>query len=293
LIGCPDGAASGAWRNGTAGGALADGPSGGAGERGFTLLELIIAMALFGMIGLAVFGVIVLGATSAGKGERVVEQARRYRIANQVITRQVSSTECLHLPPQNEDDGLDDEESDSIPFFLGQAETLEFVTSAPQRPDASGLAIVEYWVEDGMLRMSERPIFTAYATGNELDRSLEEDSVTTTLLYDVESVTFSYLRESDSDEWFEVWDAADEEMLPATVRIDVRPSAIGGPDFYHEIPIMIGTFNQIVDEDEDCEKSRSRGGGGGRVREPEDPDDDPDEDPDDDPDEDPEEDPDE
>jgi prepilin-type N-terminal cleavage/methylation domain-containing protein len=263
--------------NGTARGAC------GSGERGFTLLELIIAMAVFGLIGLAVFGVIVLGATSAAKGERVVEQARRYRIANQVITRQVSSTECLRLPPQNEDEGLDDEESDSIPFFLGQAETLEFVTSAPQRPDASGLAIVEYWVEDGMLRMSERPIFTAYATGGELDRSLEEDSVTTTLLYDVESVTFSYLRESDSDEWFEVWDAADEEMLPATVRIDVRPSAIGGPDFYHEIPVMIGTFNQIVDEDEDCEKSKTKGGGGGRARNPDpDPDDDDDDDDDDD-----------
>jgi hypothetical protein len=35
------------------------------------------------------------------------------------------------------------------------------------------------------------------------------------------------------------------------VRIDVRPSAVGGPDFYHEIPIMVGSFNQVVDHDED------------------------------------------
>jgi general secretion pathway protein J len=231
------------------------------GERGFTLLELIIAMTVFGLIGLAVFGVIVLGARSAAKGERVVEQARRYRIANEVITRQIASVEPIQLPNQRDEEGLDDEEEgDAAPFFFGEAETLEFVTAAPQRPDASGLAIVEYWVEDGMLRMSERPIFTAYGTGKELDRSIEEDSVTTTLLYDVESVTFTYLRESDSEEWFEEWNAVDEEMLPACVRIDVRPSAVGGPDFYHEIPIMVGSFNQVVDHDEDFRDVKSAKG---------------------------------
>jgi type II secretion system protein J len=246
---------------------------GGAGERGFTLLELIIAMAVFSLIGLAVFGVIVLGANSASKGERVVEQARRYRIANEVITRQIASIDPIFLPNQRGDEGLDDEEEGQAqPFFFGARETVEFVTSAPQRPDASGLAIVEYWVEDGMLRMSERPIFTAYTTGKELDRSIEEDTVATTLLYDVESVTFSYQRESDSEEWFEDWNAVDEEMLPACVRIDVRPSAIGGPDFYHEIPVMVGTVNQISDVDDDFQKRKGPRGGMGRdpnqVRDP-------------------------
>jgi general secretion pathway protein J len=243
-------------------------PTSRGGERGFTLLELIIAMTVFGLIGLAVFGVIVLGASSAAKGERVVEQARRYRIANEVITRQIASVEPIQLPNQRDTEGLDDEEAgDAQPFFFGEPETLEFVTSAPQRPDASGLAIVQYWVEDGMLRMSERPIFTAYGTGKDLDRSIEEDSVTTTLLYDVESVTFTYLRESDTEEWFEEWNAVDEEMLPACVRIDVRPAAVGGPDFYHEVPIMVGSFNQVVDEDEDFRDVKSARGAA-RERDP-------------------------
>lgn len=222
------------------------------GEGGFTLLELVVAMAVFGLVGLGIFGVLVLGARSAGKGERVAEQARRYRIANDVVARQVASAEPIQLP-QPDEEGLSDEEekNQAQPFFYGDAETLEFVTTAPQRPDASGMAIVNYWVEDGMLKMSERPVFTAYGTDKKSGRDEGDDSIATTLLYDVESVTFSYQRESDSDEWMEVWDAKEEEMLPACVRIDVRPSADGGPDFYHEIPLMVGTFNQIADQDSD------------------------------------------
>jgi len=230
------------------------------GSAGFTLLELIVALSIFGLVALGLFGVIVLGARSAGSGERVTEQARRYRIANEVVSRQIAAVEPMQLPSQD-DEGLgeDDEDGNSPePFFFGEAGTLEFVTTAPQRPDASGMAIVNYWVEDGTLRMSERPVFTAYGSGKKLDRDNSDDTVATILLYDVESVTFSYQRESDSDEWLETWDARDEEQLPACVRIDVRPSAIGGPDFYHEIPVMVGAFNQIADADEDFVARRVR-----------------------------------
>lgn len=226
-------------------------------EAGFTLLELIVAMAVFGLIGLGIFGVLVLGARSAGSGERLSEQGRRFRVANEVITRQIAAVEPIQLP-REDDGGLDDEDATAEPFFYGDAETLAFVTTAPQRPDASGMAIVNYWLEDGALKMSERPVFSAYGTGKGRDRAEAGDAVETILLYDVESVTFSYQRESDTDEWLDVWDAVEEEMLPAVVRIDVRPAAAGGPDFYHEIPVMVGTFNQIADTDGDFRRRSAR-----------------------------------
>jgi hypothetical protein len=215
----------------------------------------VIALTIFGMIGLATFGILVLGARSAGSGERITEQARRYRMANDIIARQISATEPIKLPKPAEKGSLEDEEEEdtSAPYFYGGIDAIDFVTTAPQRPDASGMAIVNYWVEDGKLMMSERPVFSAYAGGKKLDSKDKEtdDTLSTVLLYDVESVTFSYQRESDSDQWLDEWDATSDDQLPACVRIDVRPAAVGGPDFYHEIPVMVGSMNQIVEVDED------------------------------------------
>ena len=237
-------------------------------------------MAVFALVSLGIYGVLVLGARSAGSGERITEQARRYRVANDVLSRQIASAAPLCLPKQKDEDELgfednpggkknttptteeDDEDDDpddegddeeggaraTKPFFYGDAERLEFITTSPQRPDASGMAIVTYWLEDGSLRMSERPVFSAYGSNKkDLDKVVEDDSVSTILLYDVDSITFAYQRESDSDEWLDTWDASDDDQLPATVRIDVKPSAVGGPDFYHEVAVMVGTFNQIAD----------------------------------------------
>ena len=232
---------------------------------GFTLVELVVAMAVFGLVALGVFGVLVLGARSAGSGERVSEQARRFRMATSLLARQVAGAEPIKLPRQDGDSlGGEDDAGSAEPFFFGDVEELEFVTTAPQRPDASGMAIVRYWLEDGTLRMSETPVFVAYGTEEGLaSDGWSEDTLGTVLLYDVESVTFSYQRESDSDEWLEAWDAVEEGNLPACVRVEILPSAIGGPEVYHEMPVMVATFNQVNDADDFRNRRASRRTGAG------------------------------
>ncbi|MBC8291692.1 MAG: prepilin-type N-terminal cleavage/methylation domain-containing protein [Proteobacteria bacterium] len=210
-------------------------------QRGFTLVEMMIAMTIVTLIAASIYGVVSIGARSAGSGERVTEQARRHRVATGLITRQLSSAVAIRL---------EDEDGESVPYFLGESESVEFVTAAPQRPDSSGMGLVRYWYEDGALLMSEMPAF-AVAGANRLGVDLEDYTLTTVLFYDVDRFRVDYLRTSnDIDDWEESWDAADSEELPSVVRFELSSQIPGGPSWTHEVPVYVAAINELHGEDD-------------------------------------------
>lgn len=206
-------------------------------QRGFTLVELMIAMTILALMSLSIYGVVAIGARSAGAGERKTEQARRLRVATDVMVRQLRSTVPIPLSTDGEIKN----------FFVGTQDLVEFVTSAPQRPDASGLSLVTYWVEDGQLRMSEVPLFTITDT-EDIDYR-DPLVLSTVLLYDVDSISFAYRRNPNrSGEWQTEWDADEEDDLPATVQIQITPATADGPAWLHSVPLFVGVLNEITGE---------------------------------------------
>jgi prepilin-type N-terminal cleavage/methylation domain-containing protein len=225
-------------------------------QAGFTLVELMIALAIFGMLATAIYGVVVLGAQSAGSGERITEQARRFRVATEIIVRQLRSVAADKVM---QEDGYQQ-------LFLGEEDHIEFITSIPQRSAVSGLGIVRYWIDEGVVRISEVPLFIG---GAQEDRGFDEDefAMVTDLLFDVQSLTFGYRRTSEhTEEWASEWIAAEEGEFPSAVRIQIEPSTPDGPKWYHEIPIMIGAFSEITGQEESTGLGRT---GGRRPQRPE------------------------
>jgi general secretion pathway protein J len=215
----------------------------GSDRNGFTLVELVVAMTVMSMIAVSIYGVFTLGANATDSGERKTEQARRYRLATSLVVRQLRSTVPLMV---QFDDEM--EESRPQPYFFGQRDHVEFITAVPQRPDASGLAAIRYWYEDGAFMMAEMPLF-ATAFQDPFGPGAEELTFTTTLLYDVRSLEFSYRRTShDSENWSDEWDAAEEDSLPAVVSIKVESD--GSPSWFHEVPLFVGVLNEISGEDD-------------------------------------------
>jgi general secretion pathway protein J len=216
------------------------------GAHGFTLVELVIAMTLMALIGVGLSGVLVIGARSASSAERKTEQARRYRIATELIVRQLRSTTALRLP---EDENEEQGEGEDVAYFVGESDRLSFVTAAPQAPENSGLAVVDLWVEDGQLMLSESPYFLLASEGK-IGAEFEKLTFAATLLYDVESISFEYQQSDlERETWVDSWDASDEDALPVAVRIEVKPSIDGGPSWYHEVPLFVATLNEATGED--------------------------------------------
>ncbi len=200
-------------------------------------------MTLMALIGVSLAGVIVVGARSASSAERKTEQARRYRVATELVVRQLRSTAALELPTG------DDEGDEKEGYFIGESDRLSFVTANPQAPASSGLAVVELWLEDEVLMMSEVPFFVLASDG-EVDPKYESMMFSAPLLYDVGRLVFQFQRSDleDSD-WEDSWDAAEEDALPAAVRIEIEPAIDGGPSWYHEVPVFVAALNGITGED--------------------------------------------
>jgi len=216
------------------------------GARGFTLVELVISMTLMALVAVGLSGVLVIGARSASSAERKTEQARRYRTATELIVRQLRSTTGLRLPEDaNEERG----EGEDVAYFVGKSDRLSFITAAPQTPENTGLAVVDFWVEDEQLMMSESPYFLLASEG-QIGAEFEQLTFAATLLYDVESVSFEYQRSDlERETWADSWDASEEDALPVAVRIEIEPSIDGGPYWYHEVPVFVATLNEITGED--------------------------------------------
>ncbi len=210
-------------------------------QAGFTLVELVIATTVLAMLSLALYGVVAVGARAASAAERRTEQARRMRLASGLVVRQLHSAVALHAP---------DEDGKLQPFFEGEPDRIVFVSAQPQAPDASGLAVVEYWLDDDQLRMTERPYYLVLAEDTD-DLAFEREVLQTTLLYDVRRVEFSYRRSDfDSESWEEQWSASETDQLPAVVRIRVEPKVADGPSWEQEVPIFAAVFNEISGEDD-------------------------------------------
>ncbi|HNT58060.1 MAG TPA: prepilin-type N-terminal cleavage/methylation domain-containing protein, partial [Syntrophales bacterium] len=61
------------------------------GNRGFTLLELLISLTLLSVIAVLVFGALRLGVRAWEKGEATIETRQRERIVMDLLQRQMAS----------------------------------------------------------------------------------------------------------------------------------------------------------------------------------------------------------
>jgi general secretion pathway protein J len=115
------------------------GPLGRGAERGFTLVELLIALVLIAIITVLMFSGLRLGSRAWESVEAVSERAADLRITHNFIQRTLRQARDVSVVV----DAIE------TPVFAGDAQSLELVAPLSEQVGIPGLYILRFGLEDG------------------------------------------------------------------------------------------------------------------------------------------------
>ena len=204
---------------------------------GFTLIEVVLALVILSMIALLLYSAFETGHRAVVAGEREADINQRTRLAEEIIGRQLRSTVFYFAR----------DEDDQFPYFVGRADGVSFVSSAPQSRGGTGLAVITYRVVDNQLVLEER---VAFSPDDLYEVPADVSLSRAVLINGIQSLLFEYIARDDSEgNWQRTWDAQEEDTLPAAVRVTLEglPFFDGAP-WTQVIPLMTVAAGWGTDE---------------------------------------------
>jgi general secretion pathway protein J len=176
-------------------------------QRGFTLVEVVIALTIVATLLVIMFSGLRVGLAAWQRGDERAQALERTRSITHVITRTLGAA----YPYQAS--GTKGERARLL--FEGEPGRVAFVTAAPPFPGADSVAFTAV-----TLAQASVPAPGLAVTQKILPNEKPFDAGLNPLLVDgaVTDVRFRYLKESNG-EWTERWDAAREKVLPLAVEV--------------------------------------------------------------------------
>jgi general secretion pathway protein J len=188
-----------------------------AAEHGFTLLELLAAITLLGLLMAALFGGLRLGTRVWQTADARLEGSMRTQVVQDFIRQRLAETLPLEMGPLELADAAVAE-----PVFVGTVEAVRFASLLPEHLGAGvylmELALAEAGDADatGDLVLRWRPFEPDDPTAEEVE---PEGRV---LLENIEALELSYFGSGDSaqpPDWWQAWEGQPE--LPRLIRLRV------------------------------------------------------------------------
>ncbi|SET57077.1 type II secretion system protein GspJ [Stigmatella erecta] len=213
--------------------------------RGFTLMEVMVAVGILGIIGSMVAVAFQTGFTAKQVVEDEAEHYRMVRIALNRMAREVGSAFVSdRYDPKRYRDA-----NDRPTNFVGEEDRLLFTTFSHQRlytdSKESDQAVVEYFVENSTEKEARgRQDLKRRVNPNIGDR-MDRGGTTDVLFEGVKKVEFAYW-DAERKEWEDEWDTRRNErksLLPTRVRITLTAMDENGKEarYTTQARIMLNT----------------------------------------------------
>lgn len=211
-------------------------------QKGFTLIEVLIAMTLLSVMVVLLFGSMKICADSWQKGEDKITQVNEIAVVYQFFHHHLSTAKPYW------DDFTDKE--NKVFSFQGDSQKLQFVSSFPASAKKSGLqSFLIQLLKDGdeqYLQVSIKPFFSP-GDGDEWRK--EE----VTLIRHVRNFSLSYYSLlGDEGVWQDIW--VGQTTLPRLVKISiVRDDGAFWPDMLVElkaVDVSTNSDGQALSEEE-------------------------------------------
>ena len=190
-------------------------------RRGFTLLELVIALAILAMIAGSVATGIRLAVASIGRGEAVTRDAARLRAAVGIFECALMSADPLPIPVGD----------NTTAYFAGEEKRVRFLTAGAPSVQGGGLRLISFFERTGGggngIAMATASPFRA--GGAEEWDGMEKSRI---LVPRGGELAFSYSAGPTKEgawEWLPSWDLKETGRLPAAVRVEYTAPSSSGP----------------------------------------------------------------
>jgi len=201
-------------------------------NRGFTLIELVIALSLSVVIVVILLAAMRLAYKSQAKGAEKVEMAQKIRLLEDRITWLLRGAYPYYVKKTDEE----------RIFFKGESDQIGFVTTSVDSygkgpEDLAGLKWISFFTDREGLQMREKVFF--------LEDVFDDDGGKVYLLdAEVKTLELEYYdipEDEKQGDWISEWDPEDKTYLPEAVKFTITLEQKGKTIVLPEIIVRINS----------------------------------------------------
>lgn len=196
------------------------------GQRGFTLLELIISITLVALIVVIALGGLRLSFSSVNKAEHKTEYLERIKTSLFIINSQLQSLAYV----------LKQEDNERVNYLKGDSHHIEFVSNTSFLDRYGGFVLVSYTV-----RQDNQGKYELYASERLLNH---DEGVTVLLLKGLDRIHFQYQYGGETEEQMTWHDEFKEKTgTPFSVKVTILE---GTRSYSLEIPVRSFKKTEVI-----------------------------------------------